>query len=386
MKRPLQIVVVVLVVIVAVPLFFYLRWAFQEKRPLNVLVLNKTVPSIERETHRSLFWILNNNRFVKRDGGSTYSYKKDYYGFFPLTPVRERQYKKRDYRLTELPDLYDNYDALYFADTYGVFFDDWYSVSRSRTRRSRLIYGGLNSNDRLLMSEMQQRGKLVILEYNSFDYPTPDLERFMVEEMLGIESTGWTGRYFSTLDTLRGSDLPLWMTSIYRRHTGRAWNYSKPGIVLVSNNQIVVLEYETHLLEEYPFIETRDNYAERFGVEGSVPFDRWFQVIYPGDTEVISNFRIKTTSEGEMLLADHLLQNRFPAVISNPAGLNTWYFAGDFATNDIPYLSSYFYRLPLMERLRYSSDINDPRRFFWLYYRPLVTTIFSDYKGSIQGR
>jgi hypothetical protein len=31
----------------------------------------------------------------------------------------------------------------------------------------------------------------------------------------------------------------------------------------------------------------------------------------------------------------------------------------------------------------YSESPEDPRRFFWLYYKPLVRTIFDDYYASM---
>ena len=44
------------------------------------------------------------------------------------------------------------------------------------------------------MVEMKKRDKLVILEYNTFDYPTAPLEKFKTEELLGITSSGWRGQ------------------------------------------------------------------------------------------------------------------------------------------------------------------------------------------------
>jgi hypothetical protein len=83
MKRPLLIIIIILVVILAFPVYSFVKWAFQEKKPMNILVLNKTVPTLDRVTHRSLFWILKNERFVDKEKKSSYSYRSDYYGFLP---------------------------------------------------------------------------------------------------------------------------------------------------------------------------------------------------------------------------------------------------------------------------------------------------------------
>lgn len=384
MKRPLLIVIIILVVVLAFPVYSVVRWAFQEKKPLNILVLNKTVPTLDRLTHRSFFWILNNERFVDRQKKSSYSYRNDYFGFFPLKPLRERQHKRRDYRLAELIDLAETYDAVYFADTYGVFFSEWYQTI-SRTRRTRKIYGGLNNNDHLLLVEIQKRDKLMILEYNSFDYPTADLEKYRIEEMFGIKSSGWTAKYFESLDTLKNTDFPIWMTGMYRRYYSQPWNFKGAGIVFVKNREIVVLEEGKHLVNPFPMVVTTDAYAEKLGVYGSVPFTQWFEVIDSRDNDVISNIQIHTNVAGDSLLAQNFLSGVFPAVITDPGKQRSWYFAGDFATNDIPYSTSYFSKHGILKRTYFNeNDENDPRRFFWLYYRPLITSIFNEYYQAVK--
>lgn len=383
MKRPLLIVIVILVVILATPVYSVVKWALQEKKPMNILVLNKTVPSLDRVTHRSLFWILHNERFVDREKKNSYSYRKDYYGFYPLKPLREKQHKKRDYRLTEVLDLAESNDVFYVADTYGVFFSEWYQAF-SRTRRTRKIYGGLNNNDQLMIAEMQKRNKLVILEYNSFDYPTADLEKYKVEEILGIKSSGWTAKYFESLDTMKNKSLPAWMTSMYRRYYRQPWSFKDAGIVFVKEREIVVLEYGKSLTNPLPFIVTDNGYAEKYGVAESVPFSQWFEIIDPKDTEVISKFKIYTTATGDSLLAQNFLSDSFPAVIVDPEKHHTFYFAGDFATNNVKYATSILYYQGPLKKLYYSEKVNnDPRQFFWLYYKPLITTIFTDYYMSL---
>ena len=384
MKRPLLIVIIILVVILAYPAYSVVRWAFQEKKPLNILVLNKTVPTLDRVTHRSFFWILNNERFVDREKKSSYSFRKDYYGFFPLKPLRERQHKRRDYRLAELIDLAETNDAVYFADTYGVFFSEWYQTV-NRTRRTRKIYGGLNNNDQLLLVEMQKRDKLMILEYNSFDYPTADLEKYKVEEMLGIKSSGWTAKYFESLDTVKNPDFPIWMTAMYRRYYSEPWTFKGKGIVFVKNREIVVLEDGKHLVNPLPMVKTSEEEAARLGVSDCVPFTQWFEVIDSRETDVISNFQIHTNAAGDSLLAQNFLSDVFPAVIVDAEKHRNYYFAGDFATNDIKYSTSYLSKHGLLKKTYYSeNDQNDPRRFFWLYYKPLINSIFTDYYNSLK--
>ena len=105
MKKTLLIVGIILVVILALPLINLIRWTFQTKTPMDIILVDKTVPTLERDHHKSFSWILMNERFVKKENGSSYSYKKDYYGFYPQRPLREHKWDRNDYRLTDLINL-----------------------------------------------------------------------------------------------------------------------------------------------------------------------------------------------------------------------------------------------------------------------------------------
>lgn len=387
MKKPLLIITLfILAVLLLIPAVSFIRWAFQEKKPIDVVILDKTVPTLDRLGHRSFVYTLTNSRFVKGDKGGSYSAAKDYYGFEPLRPVREKQFRKKDFRLTELIELAENNDVLYYADTYGVFFNDWYQGIK-KTRRSRKLYGGLNNNDYLLLVEMKRRDKLVLLEYNTFDYPTAGLEKFKTEELIGVSSSGWMGQYYKTLDTISQHAVPAWMPALYRKQYGEPWTFTKPGVVLLKENGIIVLEEGTHLTSSYPVIRTNSTDASKFGVPETVTFANSFDIIDPGQNTVISEFVLNTTPAGDTLLLANELKPVFPAVTREPLTQRTYYFAGDFANNDIPFWTA---RLKNIQKVGkaflYSENVNDPRRFFWLYYKPLITNIFSEYQAETAGK
>ncbi len=383
MKKPLLITLGIIVLIFAFPFFNLIRWTFQEKKPLDVLILDKTVPTLERINHKSLTWILNNDRFVKKEKKSSYSYRKDYYGFAPTRPLKDRGNTTNEYHLSEMIDLPEKTDAIYFADTYGVFFNDWY-VGVNKSRRSRKIYGGLNNTDYLLVNEMKNRNKLIILEYNTLDFPTSEFESYRTQEKLGIKTSGWTGKYFEKLDTT-SKNFPVWMTAMYRKEYGRPWTFTRPGIVFLSDKQIIVLEEGTHLTDAKPFIHTEAENASKYGVPEKVAFDKWFDIIDPLESTVISKFELSTTALGDTLLATGMLRNSFPAVTSDSIG-RTFYFSGDFANNDVSYCLSRLKGFNGIKGINYSDKPADSRRFFWLYYKPLLKTIFNDYYSSIAGR
>ena len=382
MKKPLLILIIILAVILALPVVNMVRWVFQAKKPMGIIVLDKTVPTLTRENHRSFMWILTNERFVKKTNKGNYSYRKDYYGFYPLKPLRDKKFIKKDYRLTELIDLAENNDALYFTDTYGVFFNDWYQ-GINKSRRSRKLYGGLNNNDYLLISEMKKRDKLIILEYNTIDYPTADLEKYKTEEQLGIKSSGWNGKYFSSLDTL-SADFPIWMTAMYRKQYKESWKFNKPGVVILNNKDIIVLEQGKQLADAKPFIITSKEYSEKYGVVDSVFYENWFDIIDPGQNNVLSKFKLQTTALGDSLLTLNFLTAEFPAVVQDTLSHRTYYFSGDFANNIMPFWTSWFQDIEKLKGVFYSKKADDPRNFFWQYYRPLINGIFTEYYESVK--
>ncbi len=384
MKKPLLIVIIILAIILAFPVFSVIRWALQVKKPLDVVILDKTVPSLDRVNHKSFTWLLNNERFVTKEKNNTYSIK-DYYGFSPTRPLREKLYSRNEFRLTDLISLAESKDALFYTDTYGVYFNDWYA-GINKSRRSRKIYGGLNNNDYLLLFEMKRRDKLIVVEYNTFDYPTAQLEAFKTKDLLGIETSGWTGKYFSSLDSTSSGDFPVWITSMYRKQYKKPWTFSKPGIVIIGEKNIIVLEEGTHLNSAMPIISTNPEYCNKYGVIPSVAFDKWFDIIDPKGNNVISSFTLQTTALGDSLLDDNLIGREFPAVVQEPSKKRTYYFAGDFTTYNIPFCT---YRLKDINKIKglfYSDKLSDPRKFFWLYYKPLVSGIFTEYYNDIKAR
>jgi len=384
MKKPLLILIIILAVILALPFINFIRWNFQTKKPMDIVILDKTVPTLDREKHKSLNWILTNERFVKKDRKSSYSYRKDYYGFAPTRPLKERGSFKNEYRLSDMIELPEKSDALYITDTYGVFFNDWYS-GINKSRKSRKLYGGLNNNDYLLINEMKERNKLIIIEYNSFDYPTAQFDSYRTQEKLGITFSGWTGKYFASLDTT-GKEFPIWMTAMYRKEYRKPWTFTRPGVVLLTEKNIIVLEEGTHLTKAIPGIITDAENCTKYGVPSSVAFANWFDIIDPISNNVISKFKLETTALGDTLLEANGISNEFPAVVQDPVSNRIYYFSGDFATNPVWYSTSRIKGFDKLKGVLYSTKPDDPRRFFWLYYRPLIQNIFDEYYLSLNNK
>ncbi|MBA4323101.1 MAG: hypothetical protein C0408_09825, partial [Odoribacter sp.] len=196
---------------------------------------------------------------------------------------------------------------------------------------------------------------------------------------------GWTGRYFSSLDTTAKTNkgFPIWMTAMYRKEYRKPWTFSKPGVVFIKDRDIIVLEEGTHLKSALPFITTDSTYRKKYGIPEKVSFHGWFDVIEPLNSNVISTFNLETTPVGDTLLFENFLSKEFPAVITDTSNQRTYYFSGDFATNIVPFWISRFKGIEKLKGILYTEKPEDSRRFFWLYYRPLINGIFGDYYKSM---
>ena len=170
---------------------------------------------------------------------------------------------------------------------------------------------------------------------------------------------------------------------MYRKEYKKPWTFTKPGIVILKEKDIIVLEEGTHLKNAMPNIITDPAYCEKYGVHGSVAFDMWFDIIDPLANTVVSRFKIDTTPIGDTLLLNNSLTSSFPAVVQESISQRIYYFSGDFASTNIPFWTSRFKGVNKLKGILYSDKPDDTRRFFWLYYRPLINGILSDYYSSM---
>jgi hypothetical protein len=374
---------IILVILSIIPGYFLLKWAFQPKKELKILILDKTVPTYDRVNHRSFNWILTHEKYVKGNK-KRYDYKKDYYGFFPLKPERKKEYKIKRIRLSQVIALADSFDMTYFTDTYGVFFNDWYK-GISRTRKSRKIYGGLNNNDYLFLKEMNDRNKLIISEFNTLIYPTDPLERTKVEDLLGIRWTEWVGKYFSSLDSVKNPDLPVWVLDRYRKQYHKPWTFKKGGIILVNqNDNLIVLEDERDLDFDVPFIYSTPMGMEKYGLPYKVPFPYWFEIMEARDNKIVANFKNHVNQHGDSILVANAIPNEFPAVMASGNAHPHYYLAGNFASNPVQMRTSYFDRYDDFSKAIGFVFLSKERYFYWHFYEPLMKNILDQYYNSIK--
>lgn len=346
-------------------------WYFQEDRMYNVYVLDKTVPDKTYSEHKSFFWLLNYHKITNK-AGQSYSYKKDYYGFHPVEGDDNASYKIRSLRLYEILGIPDDIDFMYYTDSYGVSYEDWYQRPPDRFH-SPLIYGGLNQNDYLLLNEMRRKNKLIISEFNMLGSPTSDLIRNKTENLFDFYWTGWTGSYFKSLHSTN-PNLPRWVIDLYEQKYSKKWNFDNSGIVLIhEKGNILVLENKIHLTSEFPKIIT-DSYGQKeYELPDNQNYSFWFDIISPGKTnKVVSKYQLPLSIAGKEMLKKENIPAEFPAIIEHLDHYKFYYLAGDFSDLSLSYYSSYFKGFPWLAKTFYLKNSGSKKAFFWRYYVPLI--------------
>lgn len=367
--------------IILIPFWSFLVWFFYPKTELPGLILDKTVLDRSGVEHRSFNWITTNNKFVKPDG-SQYEITEDYYGFFP---VNRPEYVVKDltvFSQKEIDSLANHLEYIYYTDAYGIYTNEWV-YGRDINERSRLVYGGLSQQSYLLFEKMFRNRKLVITEFNNIASPTSLNIRFKMQRVLESDFSGWTGRYYHSLDTLLNPDIPGWMKRLHRRYYKKPFAYPDiPGIVLVHETErILVLQAGLDLDYEIPILNTGDTLVKRYELPEFIRYPYWFDVNFAKDTNtVLATYKIHTNSRGDSILGSQLLPNEFPAIIADYKENLRWYFCGDWADSPTPFGLSYFKGVQFLRKFFYNNrDELDRKKFFWEYYEPLVKGIFEDY-------
>ena len=330
--------------------------------------------------HRTFNWVLAYEKYFKPDG-SNYSASHDYFGFFPL---KNDSFILKDLsKLTErqIDSLSSYFDMTYYTDTYGVFYNEWYQKT-NLSEPSEKVYGGLDRNDILFLAKMKEKKKLIMAEFNLFGSPANGSRRAEVEGLLNLKWSGWAGRYFEMLDTIKNPELPKWVVRLYKEQHQNKWPFTKPGIVFIHMNEtIAILEKETDLNEEVPSVKSFSYGVDKFNIPKKIRYPYWFDITLSTDTNtrVVSYYEISTNLKGDSILHRHNIPKIFPAAFENTKDSPYYYFCGDFTDAPIHKAFDQLTGIKYLKMLVLNEfDLNDRTPFFWRYYLPMTTKILDD--------
>ncbi len=340
-----------LLVIVLIPRII---WGFLPKHEEDIVILDKTVPTVDRREHRGLSWLLNHYRYMGAGD------ENDYYGYVP---------EKKEAR--PLPDDLGDTKYIYVADTYGVYDESG--------ERPRLVYGGLQAEEwNTIKQHVSKKETTLIMEFNTLASPTSKDVQKDAAAFLHVQPTGWTGRWFDHLK----KDNPEINASLVDQYeaSGHDWTFEGSGFVLVheEDERVIVLSDEAgDVLGEGISLSFTENGEAMTGLKESAAYRYWFDItvpVYP--EEVIANYEWALSTAGREKLNEAGIPVSFPAAVHHTNGSShIFYFAGDYA--DIQSVSS-VHRYAGFAKMRAAltpASVYPDEAFYWKTYVPMMKAI-----------
>ncbi|WP_409299865.1 hypothetical protein [Peribacillus sp. SCS-155] len=343
-------------------------WFIEPEKKLHVLIIDKTVPDTSYREHKGLTWLLNNQRYVKPDG-TTYSAERDYIGFQP---------DGNTWR--SMPESVNDYDLIYLSDQYGVYQNDLEPKKNDNEK----LYGGLTMTeiDELNKGLQSKKHKTLIAEFNTFASPTQTAAREQMSNILNVDWTGWTGRYFEHLEN---KEVPNWLKENYQQSNGKKWSFTGAGIVFINQNGIISVVRKNEMKTEgLEFLLTTHG-KKFFDKDLHSTYKYWFDIVAQrNQNEVLANYKLNVNDTASARLKRLGIPLQFPAIVHHMnAQYNSYYFAGDFADEkEVPQI---YQTRVLNEWKKYVGARNS---FYWTTYVPLMEEILDKglYKVSSQER
>jgi len=365
MKR-IYIGIIITLMLIITPIII---WYLDDNTPLNVAILDKTVPNETYREHLGVNWFLNHYKYTMDN--QPYDLVDSYFGTQPDDKLKSVTEKK-------FPTDYSNYDVIYLADTYGVYKDDLGQEKRLG-QRSEKIVGGLEMEEwQSIVSRLASNKKsMLIAEYNTFASPTTEAVRKELQDYLGISWSGWIGRYFDELDYHKNLEIPQWIVDEY----GDDWSYKGGGFIVFNEitEKLVVLELDKHIKTAGIELQFTEAGKQFFNTSSSAKYEYWFDIITPKYAEdALANYKWDLTKEGSKILDDNHIPQQFAAIVSQDKRYTTsYYFAGDFNDMDrLPTLSK-FKGLPTL--YKYAEKFADSS-FYWSIYIPVMHKVFETFE------
>ena len=339
-ERATHVVILTVVVSILLPLLLWpgvasLIWWLQPASGLDIVVYDQTVPDASFLEHASLGLALEYQKVP-------FSTEESFIGAAPGGAPQ-------GVWPGEAPDL------VMLVDAYGVYLDEAGKVSDEGTRR---ITDVLGQGDAVRVANWAATGTVVYGEFNILGEPTPSPASQQLQDLFGVEQTGWAGRSFDDLSAVPDRLVEL---------AGGTWDYSGRGIVLLaprSGGATVVVLTSNELDKPFPVVEGVLPGHDR-SVSSRV--DGWFEVIAAQPwVEVSMAMRLPVSDSGRTLLDAYGIPTEWPFLVQNGKSL---YLAADASENSIEFpLRKMSGSAALMRVLPHSAQTE----FFYRVYVPIV--------------
>ncbi|MBU4540170.1 hypothetical protein [uncultured Acetobacterium sp.] len=347
----------------------FLIWNNQTATPLNIWIVNKTVPDSTYKEHKGLMWVLNSEKLVLESTGKSLRYDRDYFGVFPKSD--------EEYQVREIPQAKEMPALIYLADTDGVYPSDFNGVASDAIYAGvaqQPLVGDLSEAELASIKNNLGGGNTIIGEFNIWDANSQQ----GLQDIFRVSFTGWSGKYF--MDLTKDVEIPEIIVNNYQKQTGKSWDYNGGGLVLVSNqDQVLVLKDREALNKDGVSLTFDKRGQNEFGVGGRFRYEQWFDLIKPNaSSETLATLNLNVTEAGKAALAEFGLATDYAAITrSINSQYTAYYFAGDFAQLDFPGTLWNYAGFARIKQLFSVANPNAETKFYWGCYVPLMQQIIA---------
>ena len=361
---------IVMLIVITLLAVSFISWQLKQGSELNVLIIDKTVPTDDYREHKGLTWLLNQQKYYPKDS-NYYDYRTDYVGVSPG--------ENGNYDILPWPEDVEEFDVIYFADTYGIYEEDFVREEAGEYRSEKL-YGGLLTEEVDRVKPALWNGATLVAEFNTFASPTTMQARDDITSLLGVKWEGWIGRFFH--DLTEEGEVPAWVVKEYENQHQKKWNYQGAGILLINDNEnIEVLEEGVDLNNASVLFYFTDKGQIFFGQgDKGIYYNYWFDIIEEKEnSETLAEYKLDLTLEGKERMQALGLPEVFSAVVRNDTGIYTsYYFAGDYV--DVPETPK-LHNMRWYEKFKEIASINsntNHEAFYWKSYVPMMKVVLKE--------
>ncbi|AEV28235.1 hypothetical protein SpiGrapes_0377 [Sphaerochaeta pleomorpha str. Grapes] len=357
----------VALILVCLPM---IRFVLKPNLPVVTAVYDKTVPNGKVREHTGLFWFLKQKKVIPVEG-KTFAYSDSYYGLH--WDSNGKYYEK------PLPFLSEKADLLYIADTYGIYRKEQVGIVPD-VAVSNLIYGGLTQTDVHSIRDFlnTDRANTVVAEYNTFGTPTHPSVRAQMESLLQTKWSGWVGHYVK--DLAEEGVTVEWERNRYEKTTGRTWDFTGNGYVLVNEESDILILDENDVGKKGNELTFTAKGTELTGISVTGPYQGLFDVVSTlSDAETLAYYSLDVTDNGLAKLKAKGLAPVFPAIIRNETAFHTtYYLGGNYAA--LNYKPRFYFWEGVLARMQKVPDtkLDSSDSFYWKTYIPLLNGIYKE--------
>ncbi len=339
-----------------------IAWELWPLRPMNVVIVDKTVPFQNYREHQNFDWLLEAWKIGTPDGRFL-DPASDYVGFDPTA--------KRGHDLTA--DHLQGAKVLFVADTCGVYRGDYEVPGVAALERSQKIYGGFTVAEAQAIDSFVGGCGTAIAEFNAFASPTGDAARARLEALFGVHWTHWVARYWPNVRD--ENEVPPWIGRVYERVFGRPFDVTGPALIFVRDDvDMVVLQPSLHFenADRIVTMHRTEEAPELAGLPREGSFYFWLDVVDATTADVVYQYQVDVNRAGAEELTKHGLPLRFPALTRRPGA---YYFAGDMVDSTVELGDPRRKGLLAFRRARAWLGGSFEERLMWGWYAPVMEAL-----------